>query len=742
MQPWLRRIGFGVAIAMLLAIAAVGVYALTLPDDDVSVMEPDLLVVTDNVTGAWRAGDLRVKLDTEQLTIREGGRVVWQSVPGEAFLAAARGSVGMEENRGYFWPSVDREREWTVQRIERAGVTADGDGVRLSGRLGDDGDDVAWRATISPRPGGGALLEVEVRRANAVMLSSARSAGAGVHGFGEQFDDFDLDDRLLPILVREQGVGRGAQPLTLLADLTNTAAGGNPTMTYAAWASWVTDDLRGVALAAEEPASHAFAVADTRDPDRVALEVWSPTITAELTSAESPAELVAARRVGSPTLPDWTQDGAIIGLQGGTVEVRRELGQLQAAGAEISAVWLQDWAGQRTTDLGERLWWTWQLDRARYAGWEQLVADLAQQGIAVTTYVNPFLVDADPKGDDAIRNLYDEARGSGYLVMTDQGSPYLLDQGGFDAALVDLTNPEARDWFTDVIAEDVLGIGVSGFMADFGEGLPFDSVIARGNPRLAHNEWPRLWAQTVRDACERAGEDDCLTWFRSGSLGMGEDASLFWNGDQLVDFGESDGLESALLGTFSAGVSGWPLVHSDIGGYTSVGGLVASYDRSDDLLDRWAEVGAFGVVMRSHEGNRPDDNAQVFDSERRDAFARMSKVYAALEPYRAEVLTEATELGLPAIRHGWLVAPGTDAADVDTQFLLGDALLVAPVLEDGADTVEVVFPPGEWQSLFTGETYDEGTHEVDAPVGQPAAFIRTDHPLAEQLVADVQAAVE
>ena len=739
MRRWLRRIGFGTAIALLLAIASLGVFALTLPGDDVSVIEPGLLVVTDDVAGRWKTGDLTVTLDTEQLTVSEGDLVVWQSPAGEAFLTAARGSFEMEEHRGYFWPQVHHERSWTEQRVEHAGPSEDG--IRLAGTLSEDGRDLNWHATISSRPGGGALLDVEVKRADAVMLTSARSEDAGVHGFGEQFDDFDLDGRLLPILVREQGVGRGAQPLTLLADLTQHSAAGDATTTYAAMASFVTDDVRGVALAADDPASHAFAVADTRGAGRVGLEVWSSTLSAELTAAETPAELVTARSVGEPTVPEWSQTGAVVGLQGGTLEVRRELAQLQAAGAEISAVWLQDWSGQRTTDFGERLWWTWQLDRERYPGWEQLVSDLDQQGIAVTTYVNPFLVDAAPKGDDTIRNLYDEAREAGYLVAQAGGSTYLLDQGGFDAALVDLSDPEARDWFADVIAEEVLGLGVSGFMADFGEGLPFDASIARGDPRLAHNEWPRLWARTVREACDRAGEDECLTWFRSSSLGMGEDASLFWNGDQLVDFGSSDGLASALLGTFSAGVSGMPLVHSDIGGYTSVGAVLRGYTRGDELLERWAELQAFGVVMRTHEGNRPDDSPQVFDPEHSASFARMTQVYAALLPYRLEVLAEATDLGLPAVRHGWLVAPGTDAAEVDTQFFLGDAVLVTPVLEDGDDSVEVVFPPGEWQNLFTGRTYDEGTQEVDAPLGRPAAFVRADHPLAEQLVEDVQAAV-
>ena len=108
--------------------------------------------------------------------------------------------------------------------------------------------------------------------------------------------------------------------------------------------------------------------------------------------------------------------GAIVGIQGGTEAVRRRVADLRASGAEIAGVWLQDWTGQRTTDFGDRLWWTWQLDRERYPGWERLVADLGRQGIRVTTYVNPFLVDAGPKGDPDVRNLYAEAADEHYLV--------------------------------------------------------------------------------------------------------------------------------------------------------------------------------------------------------------------------------------------------------------------------------------------------------------------------------------
>ena len=60
-------------------------------------------------------------------------------------------------------------------------------------------------------------------------------------------------------------------------------------------------------------------------------------------------------------------------------------------------------------------------------------------------------------------------------------------------------------------------------------------------------------------------------------------------------------------------------MHSDVGGYTSVDAVVTDYVRSEELLARWAEMQAFGVVMRSHEGNRPDANQQVYDAGSRDS---------------------------------------------------------------------------------------------------------------------------
>lgn len=738
-----RRLAL-VAIATVLALVlgAGAVVWLRIPRDDVEVLEAGSLQIGADVPETTASEGLTVTVrpgEAAQVSIATDQGTVWSSDPGHAFLGAGRGTLEAEEDRGYFWLQTGHDHRWTSQRLDS--VTTVSSAVVLSGVLLDaDGNlGPAWQAALSATDRG-AMLEASIDNQGeptSLALWSGRTDRSAVHGFGEQFTDFDLDGRLLPILVREQGVGRGEQPITFLADVTNHGAGGTEEMTYAAQASWVTEDLRGVRLDPDLPASHAPAVADTRTAGQVGLEVWTTRLRAELVTAGSPLELVAQQHAGveRPELASWTGDGAIVGIQGGTEEVRSTVDSLQAAGTEIAGVWLQDWTGQRTTSFGERLWWTWQLDTQRYPDWADLVSDLAAEDITVTTYVNPFLVDPAGREDAPARNLFAEAAEAGYLVTDASGEPYGLDQGGFDASLVDLTNAAARDWFADVIATEVLGHGVRGFMADFAEGLPLDATLADGDAQLMHNRWPALWAETVREGCERAGQPDCVTWFRTGALSMDEHTPMFWNGDQLTSFAAEDGLASVLPGTFSAGVSGWPLVHSDVGGYTSIDAVVKNYVRSPELLARWAELAAFGVMMRTHEGNRPAENTQVVDTEEtRAQFARMSQIFAALAPYRQEVVATATETGVPAIRHGWLNAPGTEAAEVDSQFFFGPSILVAPVRTEGASEVEVTFPPGRWRHLLTGQVYDGGASVVvPAPVGSPAAFVETSDPWADRL---------
>lgn len=83
-------------------------------------------------------------------------------------------------------------------------------------------------------------------------------------------------------------------------------------------------------------------------------------------------------------------------------------------------------------------------------------------------------------------NLFDDAKEKGLLVTDASGAPYMIPNTSFEAAMMDLTNPETRQWIKGLMYK-MAKTGVRGWMADFGESLPFDSRLHSGkNVFLRH----------------------------------------------------------------------------------------------------------------------------------------------------------------------------------------------------------------------------------------------------------------
>jgi sulfoquinovosidase len=207
-------------------------------------------------------------------------------------------------------------------------------------------------------------------------------------------------------------------------------------------------------------------------------------------------------------------------------------------------------------------------------------------------------------------------------------------------------------------------------------------------------------------------------------------STLFWLGDQLVDWDEHDGFKSAVTGLLSSGLSGYAFEHSDIGGYTTIDNFLLKYHRSKELLMRWIELGAFTVVFRTHEGNRPGVNHQICsDDVTLHHFDRFAKVYAAWKSYRMELVKKASQTGLPVLRHPFIHYPNDpEVLGLTYQYMVGPEFMVAPVLDPGSDSVEIYLPAGKWVHIWTGERYDlpqRGAYEtVPAPIGEPAVFYK------------------
>ena len=418
-------------------------------------------------------------------------------------------------------------------------------------------------------------------------------------------------------------------------------------------------------------------------------------------------------------MPRWAIEGAILGLKQGEQSFAR-MEAMIAAGAVVSGLWCEDWVGLRVTSFGKRLFWDWKANEARYPDLRARIAALHARGIRFLGYVNPYLaVDG---------TLYAEAAAAGYLARRlDADTPYIVDFGEFDCGIVDFTHPAAADWFADrVIGREMLDYGLSGWMADFGEYLPTDVRLHDGTDgMLAHNAWPTIWAEVnARAIAARGRTGDALFFMRAGYTGVGRHCPLLWAGDQCVDFSRHDGIGTVIRAALSSGLVGNAYHHSDLGGYTSLYGNV----RTPELLMRWSELSALSPVMRSHEGNRPDDNLQLDgDPAVLAHFAAMTRLHAGLAPYVATLCDEAAATGLPVQRALFLDWEADPACwGIETQYGYGRDLVVAPVIEADRTDWPVYLPAGaDWVHLWSGTTHAGGaTVTVAAPIGEPPVFWR------------------
>lgn len=658
---------------------------------------------------------------------------MWASVPGAPFVEAARGAARAHESRGQI-----RVRDRTIVRSTAQTIDTfeHGDAwLRVRGELRGRGLRAGYTLTLAPCNEAelGFALTIDDAACNRSALVYASEPDEGFYGFGVQYSRIDMKGALLPIIVGEQGIGRGLQPLTALAEL-RAGAGGSWHSTYAPAPYYLTSAMRSLYLETYE-----YAEFDLRRPDRARVELFAPRMVGRIVAGASPAELIAAytARVGRMRpLPAWLTAGAVLCLQGGTERVRELWRTVRASGAPLAGLWLQDWVGRRTTSFGQQLWWSWLLDEAHYPGWDELRAEVEASGARLLIYVNPLLVDTG--GRAARRNLYAEARAGGLLVRDRSGAPYQIRQTDFHAGLVDLANPAARSFLKQAIGAALDATGAAGWMADYAEGLPIDARLYGGATGASwRNRYPEAWAALNEElAAEREGRHPVF-FLRSAYRESPRHGRLFWLGDQLTSWDAHDGLKTAVTGLLSGGLSGFSLSHSDAGGYTTIDDWPLRHRRDRELLQRWVELCALTPVLRTHEGSRPRANAQVYDDAASLAhFVRCAKLYAAWGFYRRRLIEEAAASGLPVVRHPWIHFPDDPAMRrISCElFMLGEELLVAPVLDPGAQAVRVPLPAGQWAHLWSEATFEGGgTVTIPAPLGSPAVLYRPGSPVGARL---------
>jgi alpha-D-xyloside xylohydrolase len=311
-----------------------------------------------------------------------------------------------------------------------------------------------------------------------------------------------------------------------------------------------------------------------------------------------------------------------------------------------------------------------------------MLSRLRQQGLRVSVWINPYIAQKSA--------LFEEGMREGYLVRRPDGSVWQWDLWQPGMALVDFTNPAARDWYTGKL-KTLLDQGVDCFKTDFGERIPTDVVWHDGSdPERMHNYYTHLFNEAVFELLRaERGEGEALLFARSATAG-GQQYPVHWGGDCESHF---RAMAESLRGGLSLGLSGFGFWSHDIGGFEGT--------PTPAVFKRWVQFGLLSSHSRLH-GSKSYRVPWDYGEEAVDVTREFTLLKHRLAPYLQRAAQQAHTTGVPVMRAMVLEFPDDPtAASVDRQYMLGDDVLVAPIFTDDG-TVEYYVPEGTWTNVLTG----------------------------------------
>ena len=334
---------------------------------------------------------------------------------------------------------------------------------------------------------------------------------------------------------------------------------------------------------------------------------------------------------------------------------------------------------------------------------KSMVNKLHEQGFQVILWVTPFF-NTDSGG-------YEELKNRQLLVWSkEEKAPAHFKWWGGEAGLIDLTNTEAYNWYKEKLCFIKNGYGIDGFKIDGGD--------AKYQPNLSHSNWHDFQgASAYSDRLLALFEEVAPGMCETRTAWLSQNRNIVWRqGGKDSHWGEDNGLKAVVHLALHMSLMGYDFLIPDM-----VGGRVQTMSTTDplptdELFLRFAEA---SVCMPSLQFSYYPWN---YGKETGEAAAVLAGLHKALEWYVRELLQDRH---VPIIRPIWYGDEREELFIIDDEFMLGNDLLAAPVLDSGLTQRRVVLPKGNWIDVYTGETYKGGDDpEMPAPCPGMPIFVR------------------
>ena len=365
-------------------------------------------------------------------------------------------------------------------------------------------------------------------------------------------------------------------------------------------------------------------------------------------------------------------------------------------------------------------------DKQRFPDPRALTERLARQGVKVVTIVDPGI--KYPPDKNERYHAFDQGLEKNFFQRRRNGDLFVPRVWPGESVFVDFTLPDARRWWGD-LHRVYTDNGIAGIWNDMNEPSDFvdqtgknqmDVVSYDEGEKTTHaknrNTFALLMSRATYEGLERLRPDQrpyVIT--RAGYAGIQRYATM-WTGDTNSTW---DALALNIPMFTSLGLSGEPFVGSDVGGFIGRG--------NGELLVRSYQVSFLAPFCRNHKViDGYDQEPWRFGKYYEDIIRRYLKLRYTLLPFLYSRLEEAARSGVPLFRPLLLnFQDDPSTYNLDDQFMVGDDLLVAPILKPAVTNRLVYLPAGTWYDYWTNKKYTGGTMiSVDAPLDTVPMFVR------------------